>query len=183
MNKLSSVLPGIGGDRFGFAGRPGQTHPRAGRTTPETNTSSVPRRDAAPVERQRNSIRSSWDAGGMRPKDRSTLPATLYYAPKCYARTRRSPNPAATFPARSHDADGATNAATTGTPPRYDHRPRSRSPEGGPPGARRDEMLVLLMCRRRHGLEHLEGDQHGEWTSRTESHGRGGHDRRRVISG
>ena len=69
-------------------------------------------------------------SGGMRPKDRSTHPATLYYAPKSYARTRRSPNPAATFPARSHDADGATNAATTRTPPRYDHRPRAGAPRG-----------------------------------------------------
>ena len=53
MSKLPYVLPGTGtgtgGDRFGFAERPGQTHPRAGRTAPETNTASVPRRDAAPV--------------------------------------------------------------------------------------------------------------------------------------
>ena len=54
MSKLPYVLPEIGGDRFGCAGRPGQTHPRAGRTAPETNTASVPRRDAAPVERQPN---------------------------------------------------------------------------------------------------------------------------------
>ena len=51
MSKLPFVLPGIGtgGDRFGFAGCPGQTLPRAGRTAPETNTASVPRRDAVPV--------------------------------------------------------------------------------------------------------------------------------------
>ena len=36
MSKLPYVLPEIGGDRFGFAGRPGQTLPRAGRTAPET---------------------------------------------------------------------------------------------------------------------------------------------------
>ena len=36
MSKLPYVLPEIGGDRFGFAGSPGQTHPRAGRTAPET---------------------------------------------------------------------------------------------------------------------------------------------------
>jgi hypothetical protein len=56
MSKLPYVLPEVGGDRFGCAGRPGQTLPRAGRTAPETNTASVPRRDAAPVERQPNAI-------------------------------------------------------------------------------------------------------------------------------
>ena len=45
MSKLPYVLPEIGGDRFGFAGRPGQTLPRAG-TTPGTRdkTASVPRK-------------------------------------------------------------------------------------------------------------------------------------------